>query len=238
VGLASLLATSRPLEPGPLYFYAITQNNYEDDLYRFANQAFACKNEEAVLKWTNFESSNTRLSAEPQENISPNLGNKTLMREGTLNIKVLGEAKLSLDFGGEDDAVLDIGIIPEELCAGFSFPLVGKYEGQFEQTTPNPSTLERQLRLLWTREDETLLLRATVTDSLNSPSFEDTLQCNYSLTAPNLLCEDTEEGKTLRLELNVGQDGLKGSYTGTTPSGLDFGGDIAMQKDISPQATP
>lgn len=228
VGLLSILATSS--EPVPiLYFYALTHNNYEADAFREQRQTFACQGEEVLLELGGFNGRRPRLSAEPLSSVSPTLQREIIIEGGSLPITILDETTLSLDFGTDITPSFSIKLLPSELCTGFDFPVVGWYEGELEQTTPEPSILKRQLRLIWTQEGEKTMLHAELADNLAKAQFLEHLDCLYQLSSPNLRCV-SEENETLKLEMNVTENSLTGSYTGTGRSGLGFGGTLMMTK--------
>ena len=247
-GIASLIATSPP--PGPL-FYLVSENNFEDNdesgYYRYGPEsAFACKDEEATLKWGVREGGNPRLSAEPIENISPELKRKPVSREGSLNISILGDAELKLDVNRDlPDGYLQVGLVPEELCTGYAFPIVGWYEGAFEQITPLPASLERQLRLVWMTEGAEPFLRAELADKLLTPNFLDRFRCDYKLAGTGLACNLNEGDKTLTLEFDITENGLAGTYSGVAASGTSITGKFTVTKQTgappqepSPQEIP
>jgi len=245
-GLASIVATS---PPPPATLYLISENNFETDRYRYGYRyfdGFACRDEKATLKWSTYEEDNIRLSAKPAENITPQLQNKRVEREGELAVTILGDAEITLD-AGNNDGYLNVGLIPDELCTGHSFPVVGWYKGLVQQTSPTQATLERHLSLVWRSDGKTGFLGAQLTTNLLTPNYSETsdLICNYESVTSGFSCKtqattdvDVNPAETLELEFGVNEDGVVGTYTGQTALGLEYRGSFNMQKQSDPPESP
>ena len=211
VGVASLLATTG--YPSPM-LWLTTTNNYSRISYEEARTVYACPGEQAVLEW--FSHGPGSLSAEPAANVTPQLSAERVeLAEAALEVSILGPVTFKIEDEDGLSAELNVDILPEAVCTGFAFPVVGWYEGELNQSVPSAQTLPRQLRLLWLRGGLSALLSENLYAEGSAVYYRDNLlRCELSVPTSKLECAVPGDPDALRLNATVTADGLTGTYSG------------------------
>ena len=226
VGVWSLVASMPP----PSYVQATTLNNFGDRQYE--RPVYACREEVITLAWQG--AGRLTLSADPAESFSPPLTERRVESSGTLEVTAQDRAEVLLDASEGYGDLLPVELVPETLCTGFDFPLVGWYQGTLTQTSPTDKRLTRQLALyiLESGVEETTLY-IDISDDANDGTQRFT-PCVLDATAAQLDCaSESGDGSTFEVSAQITERGLSGSYSGVTVdagAAIPFSGTLSFDK--------
>lgn len=238
-GLVSLLASA----PTPAARLVVTTLNnfgdrYGDDL------VYACRGETVDLRWSAYAGPQLELSARPAESFSPALTPRDIKATDQLEVEALGNATLRIKSNTEEpDEVVDLELLPDTLCTGFDFPLVGWYTGTLEQTSPTPERFPRELRLFQVGDVLTLSLD-TDTDFFFYGYRDSRPVCEVETASATLRCAGMgsgfKTGSSFELSARITENGLVGRYSGVTlntDSVIPFEGTLSFEKQagVPPQ---
>ena len=228
VGIASLLATSRPPFP---QLGVRTLNNFGEPYTPVT--IFACEGEEVELYWHTYGEGGWTLRAKPPESFSPPLSPRQVAVEGILRTVVLARANLVFTPPGSDSSRgRPLEVLPDRLCNGFDFPLIGWYTGELEQSAPSAESLPRQLRLTYVDEiyrDLPTGLRLIIADDVATAN-DYTAACSLGVSAEISCQGEAFDGSSFELSATVTPTGLEGSYSGTR---VDTGSVVTYEGTLS-----
>ena len=246
-GLVSLFASM----PAPLHLDARTLNNFGEREYE--RPVYACQGESIVLSWGGPGDALT-LRADPAESFAPPL-NRSVAPYGTLQTTVQGGAEITLSKGRNEGVTLPLELVPDPLCTGFGFPLVGLYEGTLTQASPTADPLTRQLALYVAadagadegEEEDESSLGGSVAEPVLYLAVGENVERYAQLVAKCALAADTaqldcltegEDGSRFQVNAQIVERGLSGSYSGVSVdvgSAIPFAGTLNFGKAPLPE---
>lgn len=187
--------------------------------------AYACIGDPIEVHYRIEGDASATLSADPADALSPALPATQVAGDAIFfGFRVRRVATVMLDYrGGAAEARLEL--VPSDVCTGFPTDLLRRFTGKLAQTAPTPQTLPRQLAFYW-RESG---LEATLSGS-DTNGYKLQLQCTANSSANSVSCTGVDAD--FSLEATVSEDGLTGSYEGTTSGSVSsspFSGTLSFE---------
>ncbi len=207
-GIFSLLATSEP----PVYPSAYMELLSDKDAYGL-QIAEVCPEESLILRWVVSEGNRSILNAIPSVNISPTFVDKSVNKEGEVEIITKGDVEITLVYDQRNSSISEakasIKMIPQAICTGYPMDIRGNFRGQLLQVEPENATLNRDLTIYWS--DGKLL--ATMVDLVSSGTIQ--FVCTADDLTDSLQCiERTESKVTFKLGGKFTATDFSGTYEG------------------------
>jgi len=256
LGLVTLVATAPGiLSRSPIKI--ITRNPVRSEKEYPLNQkildpSYACKNDGISIEWDLYGTQTVLLTANPLENLEPEIKQKSLAKKGSIGLTVKDEVTITIqtqNTTSPQKLKQTIKMIPDELCTKFPIIPIASYEGKLEQKQPFASSVDKIIKIYMSPFTENDELKLGIFSPEQSPGEQPSaiynypevnLDCIAKVSNASIICKQkapnyNDRIKDLEMNIIVSKDGLKGTYKGQTKHGLGSWSAISGTLDFRPK---